>query len=67
MTGQKRNLTDAEEKAAHAHRDAKLDKAVEDTFPASDPPSTTPPAGTRKAEQIEAAEREKARKGKPGA
>ena len=64
MTEPKRNLTEAEEKAAHAHRDTKLDGAVEDTFPASDPPSTTPPAGSRKAEQIEAAEREKAQKGK---
>jgi hypothetical protein len=64
MTEHKRTLTDAEEKAAHAQRDTKLDKVVEDTFPASDPPSTTPPAGTRKAEQIEAAERKKAQKGK---
>jgi hypothetical protein len=46
--------TTAEEKAAHAHRDSKVDEASEDTFPASDPPPTTPPAGTRKAEQIEA-------------
>jgi hypothetical protein len=52
MTEPKRNLTEAEEKAAHAHRDTKLDGAVEDTFPASDPPSTTPPAGSRKAEQL---------------
>ena len=51
--------TDAEEKAAHADRDSKVDDAVEDTFPASDPPSTTPPPGTRKAEQIEAAEKAK--------
>lgn len=29
----------------------KTDKALEDTFPASDAPSTTPPAGSRKAEQ----------------
>jgi hypothetical protein len=36
------------EKAAHAERDAKVDDAVEDTFPASDPPSTTPPPGTRR-------------------
>jgi hypothetical protein len=50
--------TDAE-KAAHAHRDGKVDKAIEDTFPASDPPSTTPPPGTRKAEQMEAAEKAK--------
>jgi hypothetical protein len=64
MTEPKRNLTEAEEKAAHAHRDAKLDDAVEDTFPASDPPSTTPPAGSRKAEQIETAKREEAQKGK---
>ena len=28
MTEHKRNLTDAEEKAAHAQRDTKLDKAV---------------------------------------
>jgi hypothetical protein len=63
MTEPKRNLTE-EEKAAHTHRDTKLDGAVEDTFPASDPPSTTPPAGSRKAEQIEAAEREQAQKGK---
>ena len=33
---------DAKEEAAHAHRDKKVDDAVEDTFPASDPPSTTP-------------------------
>jgi hypothetical protein len=65
MAEHKRNLTEAEEKAAHAHRDAKLDDAVEDTFPASDPPSTTPPAGTRKAEQIEAAERESKSPAKP--
>ncbi|MBV8397440.1 MAG: hypothetical protein JOZ58_02985 [Acetobacteraceae bacterium] len=29
----------------------KVDKTVEDSFPASDPPSTTPAAGSRKAEQ----------------
>jgi hypothetical protein len=52
-------LTDAEEKAAHAQRDSKLDDVVEDTFPASDAPSITPPAGTRKAEQIEADEKAK--------
>jgi hypothetical protein len=34
--------TTAEEKAAHAHRDNKVDDASEDTFPASDPPPTTP-------------------------
>ena len=50
---------DAKEEATHAHRDRKVDDAVEDTFPASDPPSTTPPPGTRKAEQIEAAEKAK--------
>ena len=50
-------LPDAKETAAHAHRDRKVDDAVEDTFPASDPPSTTPPPGTWKAEQIEAAEK----------
>ncbi|MFL5281811.1 MAG: hypothetical protein ACJ8AW_12660 [Rhodopila sp.] len=48
------------EKAAHAERDAKVDDAVEDTFPASDPPSTTPPPGTRKAEQIEAEQKDEA-------
>jgi hypothetical protein len=64
MTEHKRNLTDAEERTAHAHRDIKLDKTMEDTFPASDPPSTTPPAGTRKAEQSEAAEQDKERNGK---
>jgi hypothetical protein len=47
-------------KAAHAERDAKVDDAVEDTFPASDPPSTTPPPGTRKAKQIEAEQKNEA-------
>jgi hypothetical protein len=56
------NPTEAE-KAAHAHRDRKVDDAVEDTFPASDPASTTPPPGTRKAEQIEAAKKAKTGKG----
>ena len=51
------NPTEINEKAAHTQRDRKVDDAVEDTFPASDPPSTTPPPGTRKAEQIEAAEK----------
>ena len=55
----KHNPADVDERAAHAHRDRKVDDAVEDTFPASDPPSTTPPPGTRKAEQIEAAEKAK--------
>ena len=36
-----------------AHPDHKTDKALEDTFPASDAPSVTPPAGSRKAEQVE--------------
>jgi hypothetical protein len=62
MAEHKGKQTDAEAEAAH--RDTQQDKAVEDTFPASDPPSTTPPAGTRKAEQIEVAEREKKRKPK---
>jgi hypothetical protein len=35
----------------HAKRDAKNEDALKDTFPASDPPSTTPPPGTRRAEQ----------------
>jgi len=64
MADHKPTLSKAEETAAHAHRDAKLDNTVEDTFPASDPPSPTPPAGTRKAEQIEAAEQAKAQAGK---
>ena len=34
-------------------REEKIDGAVEDTFPASDPPANTPVAGSRKAEQIE--------------
>ena len=53
------------EKAAHAERDAKVDDAVEDTFPASDPPSTTPPPGTRKAEQIEAEQKSEAENNEP--
>jgi hypothetical protein len=59
MIDPKSNSSKAGEKAAHAQRDTKLDEAVEDTFPASDPVSTTPPPGTRKAEQIEAAEKVK--------
>ncbi len=35
--------------------EAKRDDALKETFPASDAPSITPPPGTRKAEQIEAA------------
>lgn len=62
MSDPKPSPAETNEKAAHAHRDRKVDDAVEDTFPASDPPSTTPPPGTRKAEQIEAAEKAK---GKP--
>ncbi len=38
----------------HQH-EAKHDDTLKETFPASDPPSTTPPPGTRKAEQVEAA------------
>ncbi len=34
-------------------REEKIDQAVEETFPASDPPSNTPAPGSRKAEQIE--------------
>jgi hypothetical protein len=49
----------SKEKAAHARRDSKVDDAVEDTFPASDPAPTSPPPGTRKAEQIEAAAKAK--------
>jgi hypothetical protein len=62
MANPKSNPAEADEKAAHAHRDSKVDDAVENTFPASDPAPTTPPPGTRKAEQIEAAEKEKRRK-----
>lgn len=36
-----------------AKREDKIDEMVAETFPASDPPSTTPKEGTRKAEQIE--------------
>lgn len=32
-------------------KDKRLDQTVEDSFPASDPPSHTPATGTRKAEQ----------------
>ena len=35
------------------HPDHKTDAALEDTFPASDAPNVTPPAGSRKAEQVE--------------
>ncbi len=35
----------------------KIDGAVEDTFPASDPPANTPVEGSRKAEQIERMEK----------
>ena len=31
--------------------DKRLDQTVEDSFPASDPPPTTPATGTRKAER----------------
>jgi hypothetical protein len=37
--------------APRAERDAKHEEALKDGFPASDPPSTTPPPGTRRAEQ----------------
>jgi hypothetical protein len=33
-------------------RERELDEAVEDTFPASDPHHTSPPPGSRKAEQL---------------
>jgi hypothetical protein len=32
-------------------QESKLDRTVEDSFPASDPPSHTPAIGSRKAEQ----------------
>lgn len=32
-------------------REKRLDETIEDTFPASDPPSNTPVEGTRKAER----------------
>jgi hypothetical protein len=38
----------------HVH-DAKQDESLKETFPASDAPSITPPPGTRRAEQTEAA------------
>ena len=40
-------------------REDKIDGAMEDTFPASDPPANTPAAGSRKAEQIEPMEKKK--------
>jgi hypothetical protein len=36
-------------------QDLKRDQALKESFPASDPPSTTPPPGSRKAEIEEAA------------
>ncbi len=33
-------------------REEKLDEMLDDTFPASDPPSTTPPSGTRKSKEL---------------
>jgi hypothetical protein len=35
-------------------RDERLDETVEDSFPASDPPSHTPATGTRKADTMPA-------------
>ncbi len=52
----------SDDKAARAEpakREGKLDAAIEETFPASDPPAITPKAGTRKAEQIEQARKAK--------
>jgi hypothetical protein len=42
---------EADAKASRAGAEEELDKEIADTFPASDPPSTTPVAGTRKAER----------------
>jgi hypothetical protein len=43
-------------------REKRLDKTIEETFPASDPPANTPVKGTRKAERAEA-ERNEAKAG----
>ncbi len=43
---------------AHGAREKRLDKTIEETFPASDPPANTPAEGTRKAERTQAEEKE---------
>jgi len=45
------------EQARH-EREKRLDKTIEGTFPASDPPANTPVEGTRKAERSEAEQKE---------
>ncbi len=49
-------MPEREQILAKAHqRERKLDDMIDDSFPASDPPSTTPANGTRKSREIEEA------------
>ena len=44
MDGRKERAPDTDEKACREHREALLDEALEESFPASDPPSIALPS-----------------------